>query len=268
MSAANILTSALLVSGVTGWMWLLRIYQRPDASGRSPHPEWVRKLMHVAGGLLALGLPFVFSEPAPVVFTCVIAALLLVTVRTSRTLRQGIGAVLGSVGRHSLGEVWFPISVAFLFVASERDTLMYSIPLLILIFADAAAALVGTRYGQRRYSNGADTKTLEGSLAFFVVALAATGLPLILFGWQPAGKVVVCALLLALTLTLVEAACRYGLDNLLVPIAGFYLLRLFLALDATALVLCLAACTSLLALFPLRQAHVSYGPACGAPDAT
>ncbi len=241
MSGNPYFVGALLIAGVVGWMSLLRVYQRL----RSPNAEWLRKLVHVPGGLLALSMPFLFSESRPLLFTCGLFILVLAVVRSSRSLKQGIGAVLCSVARRSNGELWFPVSVAFLFVLSQGDFLLYSIPLLILTFADAAAALVGIRWGEMRYASGAGTKTMEGSLAFFVVAFLAAGIPLALRSAEADTRAMLIALVLALVLSVAEGVCRNGLDNLLVPVAGFYLLRWLVILATGQLVLCLAMALAL-----------------------
>jgi phytol kinase len=243
MNANPYFAGTLLIAGLVGWMSLLRVYQRL----RSPNPECLRKLVHVPGGLLAVSLPFLFSDSRPLLFTCGLFLLILVVVRSSRNLRQGIGAVLCSVARRSNGELWFPVSIAFLFVLSHGDFLLYSIPLLILTFADAAAALVGTRYGEMRYANGKSTKTFEGSLTFFVVALLTAGIPLALTQAQTDSKAILIAFLLALALSVTEGVCRNGLDNLVVPVAGFYLLHWLLILSTDQLVLCLAMALALTA---------------------
>lgn len=60
---AVILCTAGLMAG-------LAVYQRR----RSPHPEWVRKLMHMGSGLIALSLPWLFSEAWPVIVLALLAS--------------------------------------------------------------------------------------------------------------------------------------------------------------------------------------------------
>src|ERR1700693_250854 len=265
MSGNPYFAGTLLIAGVVGWMSLLRVYQRL----RTPNPEWLRKLVHVPGGVLALSMPFLFSEPRPLLFTCGLFVLVVVVVRNSRNLKQGIGAVLGSVSRRSNGELWFPVSIAFLFVLCHGDFLLYSIPLLILTFADAAAALVGTHWGEMRYASGEGTKTIEGSLAFFAVAFLTAGIPLALSQTRPDARAILIAFLLALALSVTEGVCRNGLDNLVVPVAGFYLLRWLLIFSTGQLVLCLAMALALTAgaLHHLTKGRIAVHAVDGLPDA-
>jgi phytol kinase len=243
MSGNPYFVGTLLLAGVVGWMSLLRGYQLRC----SPNPECLRKLVHVTGGLLAVPLPLLFSEPRPLFFTLCAFVLVLIAARNLRNLKQGIGAVLGSVTRRSNGELWFPVSVALLFLLARGDLLLYSIPLLILTFADAAAAVVGTRYGEVRYSIMRSTKTMEGSMTFFVVALLAAGIPLVWRSAEMDAKPILVATVLALALSLAEGACGDGLDNLVVPVAGFFLLRWLLILSTGQLLSTLGAASGLTA---------------------
>jgi phytol kinase len=133
-----------------------------------------------------------------------------------------------------VGELCFPAAVAVLFVLSRADVLTFSIPILVLTFADPAAALVGMRYGRLRYRVVAGEKSLEGSAAFCVVATACIAIPLLLVLDIQTAAAVTLSMSLALLLTLVEAVSCRGLDNLFVPLAGFLGLKALLAAAGVA----------------------------------
>ena len=103
----------------------------------------------------------------------------------------------------------------------------------MLTFADATCALVGTRYGMTRYLGA--SKSLEGSVAFVVVAFFCVHVPLLL--WSDVGRAesLLIAATLALLVMLLEGSAWRGLDNLFIPIGGYFLLRAYLSLDAAAL---------------------------------
>ena len=84
--------------------------------------------------------------------------------------------------------------------------------------ADAAAALVGRRYGAVRYEVEGARKSLEGSLVFLVVAFLAIHLPILLMTDLPRPVCVLAALLVALLVTGFEAISLGGADNLFVPL--------------------------------------------------
>jgi phytol kinase len=240
----TVATMALVPFVVTAMMAALRFWKRRCAPGA----ECSRKVMHVGGGLIALVLPYLFSDAAPVLALCAITFVGLLAVRTLPRLKS-FGCVIHEVRRRSVGELCVPVSVAFLFVAADGDGLMYAVPLLALTFADSAAALIGLRFGVVRFSSG---KTLEGSLAFFAVAFVGTEVPLLAAGGLAPQQGTVVALLLALLLTLVELASGMGLDNFFVPVAGFVLLRCFAAMSAAQvawqLALVVTACAAFIAV--------------------
>jgi len=213
---------AALLALTAGLMTAIRIFQRRC----SPHPEWSRKLMHVGTGLLALSLPWLFESPWPVLILCAAGATGMGVIKRAARLRETVGCVVGDVARHSAGDITFPLGIAAVFLLSEGDCLLYTVPVLVLTFADAAAALVGTFYGLFRFETPGGRKSVEGSFAFFVVAFLCIHIPLLLCSDGGQGKAVLIALLLGLLLTIVEALAGWrGLDNLFIPVAGLIFLR-------------------------------------------
>lgn len=199
------------------------------------HAEWIRKLMHVGSGLIALTLPWLFAEVWPVVVLTVLAMGAMVAVRRLRRLRGNLGQVTGAVMRASLGEVMFPLGAGTIFVLADGDKLLYSIPILILTFADSSAALIGIFYGTLRYTTSDGAKTLEGSLAFFQTAFLSTLAPLLIFSDVGRTETLLIALLMGVLSMLFDAMAWWGLDNFLIPVFSFLLLRTFVTLDATTL---------------------------------
>ena len=201
---------AALVAGLTNW----------QARG-TQHPELVRKLLHVGIGLIALSFPILFRDAWPVFAVVGTALLILGAVRNSTFLRRRLGGILDGVTRTSWGDVYFLVAVAILFVLSGGDALLFGVPILVLTFADSAAALVGVRYGRTRYAIAYSNKSVEGSVAFFVVAFLCAQIPILLLGDGSPAAALAAAGALACVTTVTEALCFDGLDNLLVPLAAF-----------------------------------------------
>jgi len=216
------LTMMIVLASQAGTLALLRVYQRR----RSPHPELVRKLFHVGGGLTALPLPWLFDHAWPVTLLAAAATVGLAILDRSAKLRGSLGAVVHGVERESFGDISFPSAVAVLFVLAEGEAVLYVAPLLTLTLADPAAAFVGMRYGRLRYGAIGEQKSLEGSSAFFAVALLCVYIPLRLFTRAGVAESFLVTLTVGLTLTLVEAVSRRGLDNLFIPVAGFAVLKM------------------------------------------
>jgi phytol kinase len=149
-------------------------------------------------------------------------------------VKARLGQVVGDGERATLGEIYFPVAVAIVFwLAHGRSPLLFCIPILVLTLADATGALIGIRYGRTRYIGAA--KSLEGSVAFAVVAFFCIDVPLVL--WSDVGRVetLLIASTLALLVMLLEGSAWRGLDNLFVPLGVFFVLRVWLDLDTSAL---------------------------------
>jgi phytol kinase len=214
---------ALLISLLTGLRLLSRRYPLS--------PEVLRKLFHVGGGLTTLAFPWMFPSYQPVLALALVTVPALLALKYVRALRAGLGSVLYGIRRNSFGEIYFPLSICLLFMLAGHNGLLYSIPVLTLTFADTAAAVAGKRYGRRRYPAPGGYKSLEGSTAFFVAAGICSLVPLTLApGGAPATALFI-ALTLSLVMTLVEAFSFRGLDNLLIPLLGYLVLRVLLVSD-------------------------------------
>lgn len=181
-----------------------------------------RKAVHVAAALPALALPSLFSTPEPVLL---LGAGFVVLMLLSRKL--GLLGSIHDVPRDSLGAVLYPVSVAVAFALVGHD-LAYPVAVLALALGDAAAGVVGTRFGRRHFVCWGAHRTLEGSAAACVVTFLASasvllpaagggGLPGAASGW-PAGLALSGAV--ALAVALAEAQSPLGLDNLSVPAAA------------------------------------------------
>ena len=209
------------LAGVSTLMVTLSLFQRR----RQPDPECLRKLMHVGGGITALPFPWLFHTVWPVILLAIMTTVGLVAVRSVKGLRQRCGRVIGGVERQSSGDLLFPGATGLLFVLSEGDPILFTIPLLILTFADTAAALVGSRYGSHRYGAVGGEKSLEGSISFLFIAVLCTLIPIVLFTGRGAIEAMATATLVGLALMTLEAIAGGGIDNASIPIGGFFVLR-------------------------------------------
>lgn len=214
----------IIAGGLAGLLLAVRACQRRWRM----HPELARKLFHVGGGLAGLSLPWLFTEVWPVLAITASLTAALIAMRRVRQLRTGLGRVLGGIERFSLGELCFPVSVCTVYLACHEEILLYSVPILILTFADAGAALVGIRYGSLHYRTLDGVKTIEGSAAFFLLAFLSAYLPILLWAGEGGAAPFLIALTVGVLITVVEAVSWAGLDNLFVPVSSFLLLRVLL----------------------------------------
>jgi phytol kinase len=210
-----------VIATATAMLLALGYYTRRWA----PDAEWVRKIAHLGAGLISLSFPWLFHSRLPVLIVCGFAMSELVVLRTAQPFKLQILGVLDGLERQSCGEIYFPLSVAVLFWLSRGDRLLYGIPVLILTFADGAAALMGTQYGKHRYRATDVNKSVEGSVAFFVVAFFSVHVPLLLFTNLGRAQTLLVATLIGLLAMILEGFASRGLDNVFLPLGGFILLK-------------------------------------------
>lgn len=239
---------AIVLGALGGLFGGLRLWQKWSA----PHPEAVRKILHVGMGLVAVALPWLFDRWWPVLVLITLSIAGLVGLRLVKGLRHTVGSVVSGVDRFSLGEIYFPLAIAiqwhlYLFEESsvEQRALLYCIPLLLLTLADAVAALVGVNYGRWRYTTSDGLKSTEGSFAFLLCAFLCVHVPLLLATNTGRLETLLIALLLAWLAMMFEAIAWAGLDNLVLPLVAHLLLEIYLGLSLPELEIRLAVTAGL-----------------------
>ena len=186
--------------------------------------EVQRKLVHVGVGIYAMLLPLVLDKGAFILFAVLALAALLVL--RSPWAGKRAGASLHSVERRSWGDLLFLVAVTVLFVRAPGDPALYLLPIAVLTLSDAAAAVVGTEYGRRRFGAGDRLKSMEGTVAFFVVTWMVAMTILVAATDVPRVNTVLLATVVAAFAAQVEAESWKGLDNLFVPV-GIHALLTF-----------------------------------------
>jgi phytol kinase len=238
-----------------------------EAWKRIAHPpvEWTRKLVHVSGGVVSGTFPWLFATHWTVLLLGASSFSILAIAK-----RLGWISSVTGVERRSSGELLFPFAVYLLFAIAHGQPVFYLIALSALVFADSAAALLGSAYGRHTFMVGADRKSLEGSAAFLLVTFLAVHLMLLLAaGTEPRASVLIAAQM-ALLVTAFEAISMRGNDNLIVPLMTYYLLvklthntwqgiavQLLVQLGLLAAMLVLARRTRFLTLAGAIAAHLT-----------
>lgn len=185
------------------------------------NPEIKRKLFHISMGLTMLTFPYIFASSISVGILGVIAVIFMYILKHTK-LKDSLGTVLYGVDRESLGEIFFAISVFLIFYLSKGDKILFSIPILILTFADSTAALIGKNYGKKNIAQlNEDKKSIEGSFMFFMVAFIMTLVPLLLFTEVGREETLIISSLVGFNVALIEMISHTGNDNLLIPLTTF-----------------------------------------------
>jgi phytol kinase len=215
LKALGLLLAVALLFG------LLRVYQ----VRAKPAPELVRKLFHISGGAVGLVLPWLFDSIAPVLVLAALVAAAFLAMRFVHGLRHGVGQVLFGVERQTIGELCFLVSMCLLFWFARGNKLLYSVPLLMLALADTSAALIGEQYGKRPLHMSGDRKSLEGVTAFFLTAFFCVHVPVLLWGETGRLESLLIGVNSSIMVMMAEAAAWWGMDNLIIPIWGYMVLK-------------------------------------------
>lgn len=184
-----------------------------------------RKFLHAMIGNLPFIIPFFTSKVYPVL---VAAPFIVITFFASPySPSKFVSSRLKSLTAlteegHHLGLVFYAISytILALFFASKPYVLAAGI--LSMAYGDGTAALVGERYGKRRYKLVAD-KSIEGTTGMFCASFLSFIIYLIFFSkfyFFSVIDLLLPTIATATVVTLVESLSPPGGDNLTVPIAG------------------------------------------------
>jgi phytol kinase len=184
---------------------------------------YTRKIFHVVIFTAAAGVHANGGLPATMAFGSVIAAMVLLAVwrgdgfpfyeamarerdRPRRSLFIVVPMITTAVGGLASSLIAGPFAAVGYLAAG---------------WGDAVGEPAGARWGRREYrvpslAGVPATRTVEGSIAVFIVATLGSGVALasLQLGWQAVWGSVVCGAAAAL----VEAASNHGLDNLTVQL--------------------------------------------------
>lgn len=183
--------------------------------------EFTRKFVHVGVGMVSFLLVWLFESWQ----WAIIPPLAFIVVNYVSYRRQ-IFAGMETGERGQLGTVYFPISFAILIPLLWSQPAFLVASLMPLTWGDAFAAIIGKRFGARKFNVLGRTRSLEGSLAMFAFSFVATLLALVVFA-QPIGASIVLAFVVAVVAAIAEALSPFGIDNLTVPLISALVLVLF-----------------------------------------
>jgi phytol kinase len=181
-------------------------------------PEVARKLVHVAHGLVAATWPFFVSMRTIII----VEILFIFAVTFARVFN--LFPDLRSVYRLTWGEFFFPLGVIGVALLNPGDWI-FAAAMLHLGLADSAAAVVGTKFGKHRYKVFGHDKSIEGSLAFWVVSFVITAW-VVFFSPIAIAEQGFVLLMLPLLATASENIGVFGIDNLFIPILVASMLQL------------------------------------------
>lgn len=209
----GILASFSLVFAVIGVAEALRkLFKLPSS--------FTRKVVHIGVGNWIFIWPLTFANW----YAILIPPLVLVARNYVSYRRQVFKAMERKGETGGLGTVYYAISNAILAPTFQflRAPWVAATGVMLMAWADGFADIVGRRYGSHKYSLMGSTKSVEGSLGFFIIGIVASVLTLFFFspygGPSAAAVVAMSSLVACATATVVEALSPQGTDNITVPV--------------------------------------------------
>ena len=191
------------------------LYRRKVAS------HITRKVVHIGGGLVAASLPL-FVDLKTVIILGIGFFLLLVFSKKKKILDS-----IHKIDEDSIGALLFAPSITLTaLIFWPINTLIFQGAALVLGVSDGFAGLIGRKYGRNKYQI-TGTKSLEGSLSFFLITLFILFVVLYINGSFTSDKIFL-ALGCSFLLTAVEAMFGKGWDNIFIPLASGIILYFIL----------------------------------------
>jgi phytol kinase len=170
--------------------------------------QWSRKATHILSGVVIYFMPLFLSRYE--IFWMAMIFVFALSFSKWKTILS-----LHNVERRTLGEVFYPLSVAILAVFCLPDqTMIFQISILVLAFSDGMAGLVGELWDYRPVIMFRNKKSMGGSICFFVVTCL-----LFCFFHGFYTELLPGIIAASLFLTIIEFVLVYGFDNLALPLA-------------------------------------------------
>jgi phytol kinase len=144
--------------------------------------------------------------------------------------RYGFMTAMASTDLSNLGTVYFPLAAAVVALIFWDTPPLMVAALMPLTWGDGLAPVVGRAYGRNTYVVFGHTRSLQGSLAFFVMGGFFTWLALWLVPGPPEISPLTAlapALAILAATTVTEAVSPWGLDNITVTAAAIIILSLW-----------------------------------------
>jgi phytol kinase len=205
-------------------------------NGRLPK-NLCRKFLHIMIGNFIFVIPLFTYRTFPLDFPLFVAApfILLTFLVSPASPLKGLTSKMSGLadvtsGGHNYGLVLYAISYTILALVFSSQPYILAAGIIPLAYGDAAASLVGQKYGRHTYSISGK-KSIEGSIAMFTVCFVGLSASFLFFSYfytLPAVSFVLSALGVATLATAIEAITPKGLDNLVVPLCSAVAFLLFL----------------------------------------
>ena len=176
-------------------------------------PELTRKVVHIGSGNVILLAWWLDISGWVIIAAAAIASIIAIASYLLPILPS-----INSIGRKSLGTLFYAISIGILTAIFWENNPQYTaIGILVMAWGDGMAAIIGQRWGAHQYQVLAMTKSWEGSLAMATSTYLVTS-SILLFTLGNHWQTWLISAIAALAATSLEAFSKWGIDNLTVPL--------------------------------------------------
>ncbi|MEW5822619.1 MAG: hypothetical protein AB1782_20670, partial [Cyanobacteriota bacterium] len=176
--------------------------------------EKTRKFVHLTSGIIALSFGYLFKFHWTVLILCSGFALILVITKKLDLLKS-----IHDVDRESKGGIYYPVAVyiTFVFASIIQKPEFYFLSILVLAISDTLAALIGKKYGFNVFRVEEDTKSVEGSLIFFLMTFLILLIGLKMLTDLNIIIIILSSIYITILVTSFEAISLCGADNIFIP---------------------------------------------------
>jgi dolichol kinase len=183
--------------------------------------EYQRKFIHILSGVFVASWPWLVSFRAIQLIGLAMIAVMLIN-RRLRWLHY-----LGNRKNEDYGDIFLAAAIIICALLTQ-NRIFFATAMAEVAIADGLAAIIGKDFGQKwRYQVFHQTKTLVGSMAFWIISLAVLGTGM-LFAHDSIsmGQYTWSLVIIPPLLTVLENAAVLGLDNIAVPVAAIIALQI------------------------------------------
>jgi dolichol kinase len=188
------------------------------------HGELKRKLVHISVMTFVAFWPWLMDWKTIQLIGIAMVLVLLVN-RQIKVLHY-----LGGIRQQTYGDVFLALSITTTALITNNK-ILFAVAMLQVALADGFAAIIGTKFGMKwKYKVFGQTKTVLGSMTFWVISLCVLGVGLLqAFPELQFSNYAILLIFLPPILTATENLAVWGTDNLAIPIVAVAIMQLALS---------------------------------------
>ncbi len=192
------------------------IYKKFNPSNK----EFLRKIIHIGiGPLIPIAKYLEIDRYSALLFTSIIAVLIV------SNYKYKLFPTIEDVDRKSFGTLFYCLSLFILiYLYWDKDPSSLIVGFFIMTFGDGFAGLIGKNYESKSWLFLEQKKSLYGTITMFLTSCIV----IVGIGYFFNYSFNISFFLIALISTFLEQISIFGIDNLIVPVAGGIFFNIFI----------------------------------------